>query len=195
MSSTDGVEGDVPIHPDLKLEARFAKATGMLLILAGAIALSFGITLLGISTGMMQDFVKLNSPPPLVGWLVLATCFLVAFLLLYYGRHLWGAHQHRLRRASWLLQYYRPRKMQLVFDLSDDMPGKTAELRAEGRSIQSAPDERIEIRSPHWKISDFAPQTVDVYQELDPEGIIVLVTSFGILWGVRQYKDFPTSNQ
>lgn len=182
---------DTPIHHDLRTEAIFAKAMGTILALAGFFFFSFGTLLLAISTGTLKGLQVMDNSPTIVGWLVIATSFLVAFLLAFFGRHLWTHHQQRLRRASWLLSCSQPRKMHLVFSSKEGMPGKPAELRDEGKRRSGAPDIVIEIRSPYWKTGGIDEEVVQVYQEPDPEGIVVMVTSAGILWGFMLNRDLP----
>jgi len=182
---------DTPIHHDLRTEATLAKAMGTILALAGFLFFTFGTLLLAISTDALKGLAVMDGSPSLVGWLVIATSYLVAFILVFYGRHIWTDHQQRLRRASWLLNCSQPRRMHLVFSPKGGMPGKPAELYDEGRRGSGAPDEVVEIRSPYWKTGGIDEEVVQVYREPDPEGIVVMVTTSGILWGFKLSKDLP----
>lgn len=173
------------IHPDLRIEATFAKATGTLLVVAGLAFFLFAVLLLGVSTGSIGEGLAFDSSISLTGWLVVGTCFLVALFLVYCGRHLRVEHLGRLRRVSWLLQNSQPVAMHLVPDWSEDPSSKRASLFFEGRRDFTVPDDLVDIRSPGWRISGAREETVQVHRDSDPEGIVVMVTSNGILWGQR----------
>lgn len=173
------------IHPDLRIEATFAKATGALLMAAGFGFFLFAVLLLGVSSGSLREALTFDSSISLTGWLVVGTCLIVALFLVYCGRHLRVEHLGRLRRASWLLRNSQPVAMRLVPDWSEDASSKRASLFFDGRRDPSVPDDLVYIRSPGWRISELREEVVRVYREADPEGIVVMVTSNGVLWGQR----------
>jgi hypothetical protein len=175
---------EIPIHPDLKLEARFTIVFCVVASIGGAFLTFWGVGLLAIVTGRLPGFPVFESPPPLFAWLLIGTCFLVGLLLLFLGRHLATTSLRRLRRVSWVLAFVQPRRMTLTFP--EGSPGRVAELLEEKKPGLSVVAERLEIRSPHWKIVDLSPRPVDVYIEPDPEGIVAMATDAGIIWGFRE---------
>ncbi len=185
MKSTPLSGETTRIHPDLRIEATFAKATGALLMGAGLAFFAFAVLLLGVSTGSLREALAFDSSISLTGWMVVGTCFLVALFLVYCGRHLRVEHLGRLRRVSWLLQNSQPVVMHLIPDWSEDSSSKRASLFFEGRRDFTVPDDLVDIRSPGWRISGVREEMVQVYRESDPEGIVVMVTSNGVLWGQR----------
>lgn len=174
------------IHPDLRLEARFALLTSTVTIIGGAFLFSFGLLLLAILTGTLPGTAVFESPPPLIGWLIVSTCFLVGVLLMLFGRHLMTTYLHRLRKVSWLLSHTQPRRMTMTFADVRGAPGRLVELREEGWSGTGRTAERIDLRSPQWKLNDFRSQSVDVYTDPDPEGVVAILTRGGVLWGYRE---------
>ena len=193
MEPTPMAGNSTQIHPELRIEATFAKATGALLMAAGLAFFLFAVVLLGISTGSFSGALPLESSPSLTGWLVIGTCFLVALFLAYCGKHLRVEHLGRLRRVSWLLQHSQPVRMRLIPDLSEDAPTKRASLFYEGRSDLTVPDDFVEIRSPGWRMSDIQEEVVQVYRDPEPEGFVVMVTSTGVLWGQKASMELPSS--
>lgn len=191
MDPTLMAASSAQIHPDLKLEAMFAKATGVLLIAAGLAFFAFSVVLLGVSTGSLNRTMTFESSPSLTGWLVIGTCFVVAMFLAYCGRHLRVEHLGRLRRVSWLLQNSQPVTMRLVPDLSGNAPTKRASLFYEGRGDLAVPDDIVDIRSPGWRFSEIQEEVVRVYRDPDPEGIVAMVTSTGVLWGQKASMELP----
>ena len=183
------------MHPDLRIETTFAKATGALLVVAGVAFFVFAVLLLGVSAGSLRQALAFDSSISLTGWLVVGTCLLVAFFLVYCGRHLRVEHLGRLRRVSWLLQNSQPLTMRLVPGWPEDASSKRASLFFEGRMDLTVPDEFVDIRSPGWRISEVREEMVQVYREPEPEGIVVMVTSNGVLWGQRATMTLSSSMQ
>jgi len=175
---------DIPIHPELKLEARFLVVAGIIALIGGVFLTLWGIGLLAIVTGALPGVPVFQSPPPLFAWLLIGTCFLIGFFLFFLGRHLIVTCLRRLRRVSWVLAFVQPRRMTLTFP--EGSSGRVAELREEKKPGSSVVVERLEIRSPHWKIVDLTPRTVDAFMEPDPEGVVALAAASGIIWGFRE---------
>ena len=176
----------VKIHPGLKTEFRIARFFGLVFFLAGIFLLCWGVVLVGVLTGLVHWFVSGPIAPSLIGWLVPALCFLSGGVLLYFGRHLLTVYAGWLKRASWLLGQVQPRKMMLSLPQDPGAAGRLAELREEGKPETSGPAEAVEIRSPQWKIKDLGTNLVEVYREVEPDGIVAMVTGRGIVWGFRK---------
>lgn len=175
---------DIPIHPDLKLEARFAMVAGAVASIGGTFLTFWGLGLLAIVTGHLPGFPVFQSPPPLFAWLLIGTCFLVGFLLLFLGRHLLRTSLGLLRRVSRVLAFVQPIRMTLTYP--EGASAKVAELLEEKRSGTFMVALRLEIRSPHWKIVNFGPKQVEVFIEPAPDGIVAVATDAGIIWGFRE---------
>jgi len=178
------------IHPELKIESRIAFFFGLVFLFAGIFLLFWGLVLVGVLTGLVHWFVSGQFPPSIIGWLVPAVCFLSGGVFFYSGRHLAMVYVGWLRRASWLLTHMQPRRMMLRFPQDPGAGGRLAELREEGKLETSEPDEIVEIRSPQWKIKDLGTSLVEVYREVEPDGIVAMVTGRGIVWGFRKPGGF-----
>jgi hypothetical protein len=181
------------IHPDLRLEARAALVFGSIFLVTGIFLLFWGIVLVGVLIGLIHWF---NSEPfdaSIIGWLVPTLCFLSGGVLFYGGRHLVTVYCGWLHRVSWVLGNMQPRKMILTFPQHPGTSGRVAELREQGEQETAEPSETVEIRSPQWKIRDLGANLVEVFRELELDGVMVLVTSYGIIWGFRKPVNFADS--
>jgi len=174
------------IHRDLRLEFGVSLIVGLVFLVSGVALLLWGMILVGILLGLVHWFIKEGFQTSIVSWLVPALCFLSGGVFCYWGRHLALVYPGWLRRASWLLSQTQPRKMVLSYPQRSDSSGRTAELREEGKPDQSPPSETVEIRSPQWKIRDFSASPVDIFREFEPDGIVVLITRYGVVWGFRK---------
>ncbi len=164
------------IHPDLKLESGIALFFGLVFLLAGVFLLCWGFVLVGVLTGLVHWFVSGPFPPSLIGWLVPAVCFLSGGVFCYAGRHLAMIYVGWLRRASWLLSHVQPRIMMLTLPEYPGTGGRVAELRDEGKPETSEPGDTVDIRSPLWKFKNLGATLVEVYREVEPDGIVAMVT-------------------
>jgi hypothetical protein len=180
-------------HPDLRLEAAVALLVGAAFFVCGLFLLFWGCVLVGILTGLIHWFVPDHFQASIIGWLVPALCFLSGGVLVYLGRHLLMVYRRWLLRVTWLLDNTQPRKMILTFPQLRGASGRVAELREDGKPQTSEPSETVEIRSPQWKIKDPGGNPVEVFREFEPEGIVVMATSHGIIWGFRKPRGFPDS--
>jgi hypothetical protein len=181
------------IHPDLRLEAGVALFFGWVFLASSIFLIFWGLILVGVLVGLIHWF---NSDPfqaSIVGWLVPTLCFLSGAVLFYAGRHLVKVHRGWLRRVNWLLGNGQPRKMILTFPQRPGTSSRVAELREAGKQETSGPSETVEVRSPQWKIKDFGATLAEVFRELEPDGIMVMVTSYGIIWGFRRSVGFADS--
>jgi hypothetical protein len=174
------------VHPDLKLEATFALVVGIIAALSSLFLFFWGFVLVGILTGYLTGPMSGQLPSSFLGWLVPFTSFLVAGFLLFLGRYLLITYPGWLYRATWLVRHAQPRKMALSFQESHEAPGRMVELREPDRADHPVPGQALEIRSPQWKLKGIGPSVMDVYQEFDPEGIMVLASPNGLLWGFRR---------
>lgn len=178
------------IHRDLRLEFGISLVLGLVFLASGIALLLWGVILVGILLGLVRWFIIEGFQTSFVSWLVPAVCFLSGGVFFWIGRHLAVVYGGWLRRASWLLSQTQPRKMVLSFPQRSEAPGRTAELREEGKPDQSPPSEIVEIRSPQWKIKDLSTNPVDVFREFEPDGIVVLAARYGIIWGFRKSGAF-----
>jgi hypothetical protein len=174
------------IHPDLRLESGAALGFGAIFLASGLFLLFWGVILVGVLLGLIQWFNAESFQASLVGWLVPLLCFLSGAALFTIGRHLVGVYRGWLRRVSWLLGNAQPRNMLLTFPLLPGASGRVAQLREEGRQETAEPDETVEIRSPQWKMKALGTGLVQVFREFEPDGILAMVTSCGIIWGFRK---------
>jgi hypothetical protein len=179
------------IHRDLRLEFGISLVVGLVFLASGIALLLWGGILVGILLGLFHWFIKEGFQTSIVSWLVPAVCFLSGGVFCYWGRHLAVVYSGWLRRASWLLSQTQPRKMVVSFPQRSEAPGRTAELREEGKPDQSPPSEIVEIRSPQWKIRDLSANPVDAFREFEPDGIVVLAARYGIIWGFRKPDALP----
>lgn len=174
------------IHQDLRLEFGVSLVLGLVFLVSGTALLLWGAILVGILVGWVHWFITEGFQASLIGWLVPALCFLSGGVFVHFGRHLAAVYPGWLRRASWLLGNTQPRKMVLTLPPGLDASGRLAELREAGRPESSPPGEIVEIRSPQWKIKNLRANMVEVFREFDPEGIVVMVASYGVIWGFRK---------
>lgn len=174
------------IHQNMKLEFGVSMGLGMLFLVSGIALLLWGVILVGTLVGVIHWFNSEGFQSSLVGWLVPALCFLSGWVFVHFGRHLAVVYPSWLRRASWLLGNTQPRKMVLSFPPGWEAAGRIAELREAGKPESSPPSEIVQLRSPQWKIKLLSPTAVDVFREFEPEGIMVMVASYGIIWGFRK---------
>lgn len=174
------------IHQNLKLEFGVSLVLGVVFLVSGMALLFWGVILVGTLVGVVHWFNSEGFQSSLVGWLVPALCFLSGWVFVHFGRHLAVVYPGWLRRANWLLGNSQPRKMLLSFPQGPEATGRTAQLRDAGKPESSPPSEIVELRSPQWKIKDLRTNPVDVFREFEPEGIVVMVASYGIIWGFRK---------
>ena len=174
------------IHRDLKLEFSISLILGLVLLISGIALLLWGVVLVGTLIGLVHWFATEGFQTSIVGWLVPALCFLSGAVFAYFGRHLAAVYPGWMRRATWLIGNTQPRKMLLTFPQGREASGRIAELREPGKPESSPPSEIVELRSPQWKIKDLSANPVDVFREFEPEGIVVMVVSYGIIWGFRK---------
>jgi hypothetical protein len=179
------------IHPDLRMEATVAFLVGSAFFLSGLFLLFWGCILVGILTGLIHWFVSEHFQASIIGWLVPALCFLSGGVLVYLGRHLLMVYRRWLIKVTWLLGNTQPRKMILTFPQPRGASGRVGELREDGKPQTSQPSETVEIRSPQWKIKDPGANPVDVFRDLEPEGIMVMATPAGLIWGFRKPMGLP----
>jgi hypothetical protein len=184
---------NVKIHPDLRLESGIALFFGVVFLLAGVFLLCWGLVLVGVLTGLVHWFVSGPFPPSLIGWLVPAVCFLSGGVFCYAGRHLTLIYFGWLRRASWILGHVQPRIMMLTLPEYPGAGERLAELRDEGKPETCEPGDTVEIRSPLWKFKNLGTNLVEVYREVEPDGIVAMVTRRGVVWGFRKPGGFVRS--
>jgi len=180
-------------HPDLRLEAAVALLVGSAFLVSGLFLLFWGLILIGALTGLVSWFNAEHFQASIIGWLVPGLCFLSGGVLVYLGRHLLMVYRRWLLRVTWLLGNTQPRKMILTFPQPRGASARVAELREDGKPQTSQPGETVEIRSPQWKIKDLGTNLVEVFREFEPEGIVVMATSYGIIWGFRKPMIVPDS--
>jgi hypothetical protein len=178
------------IHPDLRLEATVAFLVGSAFLVSGLFLLFWGCVLVGTLTGLIHWFVPEHFQTSIIGWLVPALCFLSGGVLVYLSRHLLMVYRSWLIRVTWLLGNTQPRRMILTFSQPRGASGRVGELREDGKPQTSQPSETLEIRSPQWKIKDPGTNPVEVFREFEPDGIMVMATPAGIIWGFRKPMDF-----
>jgi hypothetical protein len=181
------------VHPNLRLEFGISMVLGLVFLLSGISLLVWGLILVGILTGLVHWFAVDGFQTSIISWLVPALCFLSGGVLFYFGRHLAMVYPGWLRRVTWLLDHTQPRKMVLTFPQHSGTPGRTAELREEGKPDMPEPSETVEVRSPQWKIKDPGENLVDVFREFESDGIVVMAAGYGIIWGFRKPRDFAGS--
>jgi hypothetical protein len=174
------------IHPDLKVEFRIAFFFGLVFLCVGIFLLFWGLVLVGVLTGLVHWFSSDQFPVTIVGWIVPLLCFLSGGVLFYAGRHLATVYVGWLSRASWVLGHMQPRKMILRLPQPPEASGRLAELRDEGKPDASEPAETVEIRSPQWKIKNLGTNLVEVFREFEPDGVVAMITDYGIVWGFRK---------
>lgn len=174
------------IHRNLRLEAGVSLAMGSVFLISGVALLVWGVILVGILVGWVHWFITPGFRPSPVGWLVPTVCFLSGGVLFHFGRHLALVYPRWLHRATWLLGNVQPRKMLLTFPEGREASGKIAELREPGKPESSPPADTVEIRSPYWKIKDLAPDPVEVFREIEADGIVAMAANSGIIWGFRK---------
>ena len=174
------------IHQNLKVEFGISMVLGLVFLFSGIALLLWGVILVGILIGLVHWFVTEGFQSSIVGWLVPALCFLSGWVFVHFGRHLALVYPGWLHRASWLLSNTQPRKMVLTFPQGQEAAGRTGELRDAGKPESSPPSDIVELRSPQWKIKDLKANPVDVFREFEPEGIVVMVAGYGIIWGFRK---------
>jgi hypothetical protein len=184
---------NVKIHPDLRLEFGISLFFGLVFLIAGAFLLCWGLVLVGVLTGLVHWFALGPIPPSLIGWLVPIVCFLSGGAFCFAGRHLGIIYVGWLRRASWLLSHVQPRNMMLTLPEYQGAGGRMGELRDQGRPETSEPGDTVEIRSPLWKFKDLGAHLVEVYREVEPDGIVAMVTRRGVLWGFRKPEGYIQS--
>lgn len=174
------------IHQNLRLEFGVSLVLGLVFLISGMALLLWGVILVGILVGLVHWFITEGFQSSIIGWLVPALCFLSGGVFVSFGRHLASVYPGWLRRASWLVGNTQPRKMDLIFPQGREASGRLAELREAGKPESSPPSEIVEVRSPQWKIKDLKGNPVDVFREFEPDGIVVMVASYGIIWGFRK---------
>ena len=174
------------IHQNMKVEYAVSMGLGMVFLVSGIALLLWGVILVGTLVGVIHWFNSEGFQSSLVGWLVPALCFLSGWVFVHFGRHLAVVYAGWLRRASWLLGNTQPRQMVMSFPPEWESAGRIAELREAGKPESSPPSEIVQLRSPQWKIKLLSPTAVDVFREFEPEGIMVMVASYGIIWGFRK---------
>lgn len=179
--------GKPKIHSDFKLEATFAFVVGLIAALSSVFLFFWGAVLASILLGWTTGPGSAEIATSVVGWLVPLTSFLVAAFLMFLGRFLLINYRSRLHRASWLVQHVQPRRMVVDFPPNTEAPGRIAHLREENSSVT----ETVEVRSPSWKLKGLKASTVDVYHEYEPEGVVVLATANGFIWGFRKAPGSP----
>lgn len=174
------------IHRNLQLEFGVSLVLGLVFLVSGVALLFWGGILVGTLVGLVHWFNAEGFQSSLVGWLVPGLCFLSGWVFVHFGRHLAVVYPGWLRRASWLLGNTQPRRMVLTFPQGPEAAGRLAALREAGKSESSPPNDLVELRSPQWKIKDLGANSVDVFREFEPEGIVVMVASYGVIWGFRK---------
>jgi hypothetical protein len=177
------------IHPNLRLEASVAFIVGLGFMLFGLFLLFWGLVLCGTLVGWIRWFTAGSFQGSLVGWLVPALCFLSGGVLVYLGRHLLMVYRGWLLRVTWLLSNTQPRKMILTFPQYGGARGRIAELREDGKPEGARRGEVVDVRSPQWKIKDLSANCVDVFREVEPEGIVAIMADYGVIWGFRKLMD------
>ena len=178
------------IHSDLKAEFGIALSLGLVFLFVGIFLLFWGLVLVGELTGLIHWFSSDQFPASIVGWLVPAVCFLSGGVFFYAGRHLATVYVGWLRRASWLVDTMQPRKMMLTFPQRPEASARLAELREAGRPETSEPSDTVDLRSPQWKITGLGTDPVEVFREVEPDGIVAMTTARGIVWGFRKPREF-----
>jgi hypothetical protein len=174
------------IHRDLKLEFSVSLMLGLVLLISGIALLLWGVILVGTLLGLVHWFSTEGFQTSVISWLVPALCFLSGAVFANFGRHLAVVYPGWMRRATWLIGNTQPRQMLLTFPQGREASGRIAELREPGKPESSPPSEIVELRSPQWKIKDLRTNPVDVFREFEPDGIVVMAASYGILWGFRK---------
>jgi hypothetical protein len=174
------------IHRDLRLEFGISMILGVILFISGIALLLWGVILVGTLLGLVHWFSTEGFQTSIISWLVPALCFLSGAVFAYLGRHLAAVYPGWMRRATWVLGNTQPRKMLLTLPQGPEAPGRIAELRDPGKPESSPPSEIVELRSPQWKIKDLRTNPVEVFREFEPDGIVVMATGYGIIWGFRK---------